>query len=233
MKSTYLAVTLTMLAFLYFVTPSSAQMLLDDFDGTASIKTSASAFSVTGPGGPSDALGDRTITAQLNPSSSFDFARTSFLLTPGSLTFEGGYLSPTSSTSLWSVVYGSGANPPLNLDLSAYNSFEVDYFFDSPEDPHTSQAKLWFNGVSAPQAQGSISRLSWQQSQFTGVDFTDIDSITISLSVTPNPTLDLDDSIFRMDRFRAVPEPGTLSLVGFGTVGLGLIACRRSRVRKG
>lgn len=144
------------------------------------------------------------------------------------LTFESGYFVPASlSHSLYSVQYGIGGD--LNIDLSAYPTFEIGILEAVlPTVDATTVWDLTVNGVAVSAANVAADKVSWHQSQFGGgVDFSDVDTIQFSLTYTPHVPVLADAVRVQMTEFRAVvPEPSaTAVFFGFGLIGL----CRRKR----
>ena len=154
-----------------------------------------------------------------------------FGLTHAAVVTNGVFVSASKSgvTAQAAVGYGydnqGDPGTDLNLDLSAYNAFTWTVL--SNDNPANMRMFLRSNGVDsndvtkviAPNMVSTSQTITFDFSDFIGVDFSDIDQIAMVIDGT-------SDADTVVDTFEAVPEPGTMIALG---AGLAAIAARRKR----
>lgn len=207
-----------------------AEWVLDAFnsDQVYSVEARPSNHTNSGFGGVSDALGDRDLNVLMTlPIPHANWAKVTVGDPAGELTFASSYLLASRSVSGYAVSYGHDS--PLGIDLSSYHAFQLTLLHESVPQPSITHWQMTIDGVSAD-ATVNNQILEWQQSQFAGVDFSNVGEVAIFYHLTPTEEIGpLASGNVRMGELRAVPEPSSFALMGLAGIGLGIGIWRRRR----
>lgn len=149
-------------------------------------------------------------------------------------------------TGVATVAWGTGGD--LNQDFSSAGSplqFVLtleDIVAPSGDLPNTASLILSFatNGGgssshSLPLLSGGVlsPQYTWNESDFTGITFTDIDTIELTLDVRyTTSTTQQSDVVVSYSSLVAVPEPDTAQMALVGLFGIGVVACVRHHARR-
>jgi hypothetical protein len=131
----------------------------------------------------------------------------------------------------------SSAGSPLQFVLTL-----EDIVAPSGDLPDAASLALTFISSSSGSATHSLPLLSggvlstqytWNASDFTGIDFTDIDVIELLLDVQyTTSTSRQSDVVVSYSSLVAVPEPDTAQMALVGLFGIGVVACVRHHARR-
>lgn len=213
-----ICIVVFVLSVVFACNPVKAGLVLDEFDGDGQFARAFASWPVfTTESGTSDVLGNRLLRAEVVPP--FDNISWSTTIIggsiapPGVLRFEHtnvNTIDPIYGTSIFSVIYS-----PQNVSLQGYNLFtlEAGEYYNEFLNPQLT-VSLEFNGVSVPKSY-SGSSLSWNASEFVGVNFTDITEASLEAVLVvdgSNRSVPIYNADFT-SLTASVPEPGHVGVV--------------------